>query len=262
MDRTYWQRQTKDKPLFPDLLWSRPENRAHAGKLLIVGGNAMGFSAPAEAYSESLKAGIGSTRVLLPLSVKKELPAAFHEAEFAPNTPSGSFAQAALGELVSAAEWADAVLLAGDFGRNSETAILLEKFAQKYNGQITIVGDAIDYFYMPVPAILNRTNTTVIVDISQLQKLAAGAKFPKAFTSALDFLHIVDLLHEFSKASATNIVLVHEKSVFVAVDGDVATTQFENLPNQTKIAAHASVWWLQSPADSFAALTTSVTDVA
>ncbi|HSX36615.1 MAG TPA: hypothetical protein VLG13_00635 [Patescibacteria group bacterium] len=258
MERTYWHKQTKDKPLFPDLLWSRPENRAHAGKLLIVGGNAMGFSAPAEAYSESLKAGAGSTRVLLPQSIKKELPPAFHEAEFAPNTPSGSFAQSALGELTSAAEWADGVLLAGDFGRNSETAILLEKFVQKYEGQVTVVGDTIDYFFTLAPEILNRTNTTVVVDMSRLQKLAAGAKFPKPFTSALDFLHVVDLLHEFSEVSAANIVLVHEKTVFVAVRGEVATTQFENLPHQTKIAAHTSVWWLQNPLKTFESLTTSL----
>ena len=44
------QKQTKAKPFFPDLLWSRPENKFHAGKLLIVGGNAQAALAPAQAY--------------------------------------------------------------------------------------------------------------------------------------------------------------------------------------------------------------------
>ena len=58
----YWQRQEPGEPLFPDLLWSRPENRQFAGKLLIMGGNAHGFAAPAEAYAHAEKAGIGVAR--------------------------------------------------------------------------------------------------------------------------------------------------------------------------------------------------------
>ncbi|MGC1176527.1 MAG: hypothetical protein WA843_00490, partial [Candidatus Saccharimonadales bacterium] len=71
MDHTYWHKQTAARPLFPDLLWSRPEHKAHAGKLLIVGGNAHGFAAPAEAYSQSQRAGVGVARALLPQPVKK-----------------------------------------------------------------------------------------------------------------------------------------------------------------------------------------------
>jgi hypothetical protein len=134
MDRTFWQRQTADKPLFPDLLWSRPETKRTAGKLLIVGGNAHGFSAAAEAYGAAAKAGIGTARVLLPDSLQKTVGKVFAAGEYAPSTPSGSFSQQALAELLELAQWADGVLLAGDFGRNSETAILLESFAAKYQG--------------------------------------------------------------------------------------------------------------------------------
>jgi hypothetical protein len=85
-------------------------------------------------------------RVLLPSATKKLVSQVFPEAEFAPSTPSGSFAREALGQLLDSADWADGVLLAGDFGRNSETAILLESFAQKYKGQLTVAQDGIDYF--------------------------------------------------------------------------------------------------------------------
>jgi ADP-dependent NAD(P)H-hydrate dehydratase / NAD(P)H-hydrate epimerase len=260
MERTYWQKQTKDKPLFPDLLWSRPENKAHAGKLLVVGGNAMGFAAPAEAYAESERAGVGLTRVLLPLSVKSSLPKAVLEAEFAPNTPSGSFASTALGELIPASEWADAVLLAGDFGRNSETAVLLEKFTEKYSGQLTLCCDAVDYFLQNPTTVLDRPDTLLVTDLNQLQKLAISTKLPTAFTSNMDFLHIIDLLHEFSDLHAAHIILVHERSAFVASQSRVSTTQFEKLPSPTKAAAHASVWWLQNPAKPFEALTASIID--
>src|SRR5260221_160024 len=123
MENTNWLRQTKE-PLFPDLLWSRPENKRHAGKLLIVGGNANGFATPARAYSAAAKAGIGTAKVLLPAALQKTLGKSFAEAEFALSTPSGSFSRQALDSLLDSANWADGVLLAGDFGRNSETAIL------------------------------------------------------------------------------------------------------------------------------------------
>ena len=51
MDRTYWHKQTVEKPLFPDILWSRPQNKRQAGKLLIVGGHAESFAAVGEAYA-------------------------------------------------------------------------------------------------------------------------------------------------------------------------------------------------------------------
>lgn len=126
MNHEYWQKQTVDKPLFPDMLWSRPENKLYAGKLLIIGGNAYGFAAANEAYVEAGKAGIGVARMLLPDSLHKLLGKQFAAGEFAPTTPSGSFSQRALAEALATANWADGVLLAGDLGRNSETAILIE----------------------------------------------------------------------------------------------------------------------------------------
>ncbi|MDO8591435.1 MAG: hypothetical protein Q7R60_00720, partial [bacterium] len=85
MANTYWLKQTKDKPLFPDLLWSRPENKRLAGKLLVVGGNLYGFSAPGTAYGAALKAGVGTARVLLPDKLQKTVGKLIPEAEFVPS---------------------------------------------------------------------------------------------------------------------------------------------------------------------------------
>jgi len=170
MDNTYWHRQTSDKPLFPDLLWSRPENKQHAGKLLIVGGNQFGFVEPANAFRAAEAAGIGTARMLLPDSMRQFTGPAFTAGELAPTTPSGSFSQAALAQLISMAGWADGVLLAGGFGRNSETAILLEKFLGKHVGQVTITKDAVDYFTSAPQQIVDRAETTLVLSFAQLQK--------------------------------------------------------------------------------------------
>ena len=260
MDSNFWQKQTTENPLFPDLLWSQPENRTLAGKLLVVGGNAHGFAAPAEAYGEAIKAGIGTARVLLPDVLQKTVSKIFPEAEYSPSNPSGGFAGQALGELLAMGAWADGILLAGDFGRNSETAILLEKLLDKYNGQLTITKDAVDYFTATPQPLLAHENTTLVLSFAQLQKLTTAIHFHKAFTFDIDLLHLVELLHEFTGHYSLNIVTKHLENMLVASSGQVSSTRLNpDMPIwRLKTAAHAAVWWLQNPSKTWEALTTSI----
>src|SRR6185295_12281559 len=178
MKPSYWQSQTKDKPLFPELEWSRPENKLHAGKLLVIGGNVHGFAAPASAFGYAEKAGAGTVRVILPDAVRKLIGAMLPEADYAPSTPSGSFAQKALGEVLAASSWGDGVLIAGDLGRNSETAILLESFLAKHRGRVTLTKEAIEYVTSAPDTTLNREDTLLVLSLSQLQRLGIAAKMP------------------------------------------------------------------------------------
>lgn len=260
--QNYWHKQTADQPLFPDLLWSRPENRAQAGKLLIIGGNAHGFAAAGEAFAEASSAGIGTARVLLPDSLQKTVGRVLEAGEYAPSTPSGSFSKKALAELLALSQWADAVLLAGDLGRNSETAILFEQFISKYAGLLTLTKDAADYFIKAPVTLLKRDKTLLVISFAQLQELAASAKFTTAFTFDMDFLRLVDTLHEFTSHYPAGVVVKHLQTLFVAVNGQVSSTKID--PDQdiwrVKTAAHASTWWLQNPTRPFEALTCSLVD--
>jgi hypothetical protein len=264
MERDFWHKQTRDKPLYPDMLWSRPENTAQAGKLLIVGGNLHGFTNPAIAYTESQKAGIGVARVLLPDSLQKTVGRAFEAGEYGPSTPSGSFSQRALGELLPMAAWADATLLAGDLGRNSETAILLEKFTDKHSGQLTLTCDAADYFTSSPTTIISRPETLWVISLAQLQKLATGLKFATAFTFGMDILRFIDALREFTKRYELRIIVKHLDNIFVAVNGEISSTRLDGEMQiwRLQAASHASVWWLQNPQKPFEALTTAVHEIA
>jgi len=257
----YWHKQTAEQPLYPDLLWSRPENKARAGKLLIIGGNVHSFAAAGEAYGEAVKTGIGTARVLLPDSLQKTVSRVFPEAEFAPSTPSGSFGRRALAELLDLSAWADAVLLAGDFGRNSETAILLEQFVEKYRGQLTITKDATDYFTKAPAALLARPDTLLILSFAQLQKIAVSARSTSAFTFDMDFLRLVEKLHEFTMNNPAALVVKHLETIFIAVNGQVSTTKLAEDVEiwRVRTAAHASVWWLQNPQKKFESITTALT---
>jgi hypothetical protein len=260
MERDYWFRQEPGKLLFPEMEWSRPENRQHAGKLLVVGGNAHGFAAPAEAFARATTAGIGTARVLLPDAVQKIVGRVLEHGEFAPSTPSGSFSQKALNELLLSAQWADAVLLAGDLGRNSETAILLEKFLAKYPQDVTLTKDAVDYAVSAPHTVLNRPQTLLVLSLSQLQRLSIAAKSPKPIAFSMDLLRLTEWLHEFTTAHQPYIIVKHLDTMFVGAAGKVSTTKLgQELPIwRIAAAAQASVWWAQNPSKPFEALTTSI----
>lgn len=260
MSPEFWHRQAAGKPLFPQLEWSRPENRQQAGKLLIVGGNAHGFAAPAEAYAESIRAGIGTNRVLLPNAIQKLVGPLIENGEFAASTPSGSFSQRALADLLQWGNWADGILFAGDLGRNSETAVLLEKFLQKSELLTILTKDAVDYVISLPQATLERPNTALVLSLSQLQRLGIAARYEQPIRFGMDLLQLTEWLHFFTERFAPHIIVRHLDQVFVAVHGEVSTTKTS--PDlrvwRLKTATHAAVWWIQNPPKPFEALTTAI----
>lgn len=262
MSMNYWYKQEANKPLFPDLAWSKPENKMHAGKLLIIGGNLHGFSAPANAFMAAEKAGIGMTRVLLPDAIQKSVKAFMPEADFAPSTPSGSFATASLDALLEHAGWSDATLIAGDLGRNSETAILLESFIRKYSGPLSITKDSLDYLVETPQLILGRENTLVVASFAQLQKLFISSKLPQAITYDMGLVRLVDALHDFTQQNQIHIMTKYLDAYIVASGGSVSTTKEQSAKEIWRVdtAATATVWWLQHTNVPFQALTSSLAD--
>jgi ADP-dependent NAD(P)H-hydrate dehydratase / NAD(P)H-hydrate epimerase len=260
MERVYWYRQKPNEPLFPALSWSRPQNRQTAGKLLIVGGNLHSFAAVGESYTVAVKAGIGTIRVILPDALQKTIGKTFTAGEFAPSTPSGSFAQKAIAPILDAALWADAILVAGDLGRNAETAILVEALLQKTTIPIVLTQDAVDYVTSTPTIGKTRERTILALSLSQLQRLAMATKYTEAITYSMDMIRLTEWLHTFTLAYPLFIVTEHNEMMLVAVNGQVSTTRAaENTPIwRVRTAARASVWWLQNPGKPFEALTTAM----
>jgi hypothetical protein len=103
----------------------------------------------------------------------------------------------------------------------------------------------------------------LVLTIAQLQRLASAAHFPAAFTFEMDFLKLVETLHDFTRQQKVHIVLKHQDTIFVAVNGEVSTTK-QSADRKTwrvKTAAYAAVWWLQNPTKPFAALSSAVIEV-
>lgn len=258
MDTTYWHKQALDKPLFPDLVWSRPENRAHAGKLLIIGGNSFGFASVGAAYEAAMKSGAGTVRVLLPDALQK-FAGVLPNGEFAPSTPSGSFSQKALADWLEHSTWADGVLLAGDLARNSETAIVLERFMDKYAGHVTLTGDAAEHAVMHPELTLHRPDTVLVLDFAHLQKFFSIVSYPQAVTSRMGIIQLVEILHQFTTTYSVYIMTKQSDTLYIAVNGQVSTTTVSDQRTwQINTAAAASTWWLQNPDKPFQALSTAL----
>lgn len=259
MTPEYWLKQTKETPLFPDILWSRPEHKSGAGKLFIIGGNAMGFSAVQEAYKEADRAGAGAIRIVLPDALRKTV-GPLMPGEFVPSTPSGSLARKALSDLLGHTEWADAVLIAGDLGRNSETAVLLESFVQKYQGPLVITKDAVDYFYGSPLHIAERPDTALVLSLSQLQKLGTALKFETPFLLSMGMLLLAQALHTLSSRYPLHIVTKELDSILVASDTHVSSTKLavDKEIWRTETAAAVAVLWMQNPSKPFEAITSSL----
>ena len=254
----YWLKQTIEKPLFPDLLWSKPENKKHSGKLLIVGGSTNGFAHTVGCFSESLKAGSGVVKVLIPDSTKKLIGSWSEDIIYGPSTKSGGFAQKALSELEDSSNWSDAVLLSGELGNNSETSILFEKYLEDYNESLIISGDAFDFCQSFIIKLLNDNRATFILDLNRLQKLSISAKITKPITSNISLLNLIEGLHEITEKNKANLVIEFSDFIIVASQGYVSTTKFSKEKyNQIKLAAHAAVWYMQNKNKAFEALSSA-----
>jgi hypothetical protein len=253
----YWHRQSSNKPLFPELDWDKPENKRLSGKLLIIGGNAHGFSAPGQAYKIAGETGIGVAKVLLPDALQNSVGKILENGEYAPSTKSGSFNHTALESWVSWTKWADGVLIAGDLGRNSETAVVLEKFINTTTKPLFITKDAIDYFRANARSILTRDKTILVLSLSQLQKFCLEIGWTSAVTYQMTILQLVEFLHNLTLSNKLSIITSHNGNYFVAHKGVVSTTKNAQTDDiwRVKIASKASVWYIQNPNRPFEALT-------
>jgi NAD(P)H-hydrate repair Nnr-like enzyme with NAD(P)H-hydrate dehydratase domain len=260
MDRLYWLQQSSDKPLFSNIEWSKPEQKSHAGRLGIIGGNSLGFAGVAEAYQTALQSGVGYTRALLPASLKKNIPISMTDVLFGATNPSGSLARDAMTDMLALGEWASGILLIGDSGRNSETAILYEEFVQKYPGLLILTRDAIDLLRSSSNVIVDRPNTLLVMSFAQLQKLFQSVYYPKVLTFSMQLTNLVEILHKFTITYPATISVLHQNTMLVAHNGTVTSTPNDNPMAIWKgtTATRAAAYWIWNPGKPLESVTASL----
>jgi len=261
MNADYWHKQLPDKPLFPDIAWQKPEQRALAGKLLIIGGNANGFAAVAQAHQDALAAGAGECRVVLPDALKKAIDPLALDCVYVPTNPSGGITKDALPALKAATAWADTLLFIGDAGRNSETAIVYEQLLQAFPDKMSVITrDAVDLLKGLWPQLLQRDNTLLIVTFAQLQKMFQAVYYPKTLLFSMQLTNVVEALHKFTITYPASVVVFHQNQLIVAQKGEISTTPWGNplIIWRGSVAAKMAVYAMQQPKQLFKAITTSL----
>jgi len=256
----YWHKQTIDKPLYPDIEWSKPEQRTHRGRLGIIGGNKLGFISVAESYTNALQTGAGEVRVLVPDVLRKSIPPTMTEVIFGATNPSGGLASDALVEMKAIGDWATGILLIGDSGQNSETAILYDNFIREYAGPLTITRDAIDLVKNNSALLVERPNTLLIASFAQLQKLFQSVYYPKVLTFSMQLTNLVEALHKFTITYPISIAVLHKDTLLVAHDGEVTSTPFNEPMRIWRgiTATTAATYWLWSPSKIIESVTASL----
>ncbi len=260
MDYSYWRRQTTDKPLFADISWSKPEQRALAGRLSIIGGNKLGFAGVAEAYQTANVSGAGEVRVLLPDVLRKTIPTIITDTVFAATNPSGSLARDALFEMKAIGAWSTGVLLIGDTGRNSETAIVYEDFIREYTGPLTITRDAIDLIKHSSQSLVERSDTLLVLSFAQLQKLFQLVYYPVVLTFSMQLTSLVEAIHKFTITYPVTITVLHKDQLLVASGGEVTSTPWSNPMSiwRGSVASSAATYWLWNPKKTLESVTASL----
>lgn len=249
----YWHHQL-DEPLYPDVVWSRPETSTGAGKIAVVGGSLGAMAIVAEAYNQAERAKAGSIYLLVPDSlanITKTIPFV----RYAPSNPSGGFAHSALSELLEVSAAADGVLLAGDMGKNSETSLMLESFLEKYSELVIVSSRSITSFAHGYLKFLIRPKTILIVNRNQLRELAIEIKTTIAVTSTIGKPQIAELLHTATLDYPAMLIVEDERQVWAAHEGHVVDSSTSHYAD-----ARSAVWAIQQPEKLFEAVVSSFID--
>lgn len=248
-------KQDPKKALFEDLLWSRPENKRAAGKLLIIGGQAGDFINVSSCYSFAKEAGAGTIRLILPDSLRK-IASRIDGVELAASNSSGSFARAALASFFENSEWSDHVLLAGDFGNSAETTIILDGFLLRGIKPITISQNALPSIGIGLEQLVHMPFNLIIAR-KIFQKIATAMRSRVPVTSITTYNQMASILEEISNKTKASYTVVDEEHTWCAYKSEVVSTQTKPL-DLNALSAYSAVWFMQNPKNPLKATVTAV----
>ncbi len=251
-----WLKQTIDTPLYDRLLWSRPENKQHSGRVLVIGGSFHGFSKTVSSYERLQSAGIGQVTILLPKSVQKLLGHISEDVIYCPNTDSGSFSSDSFADMLEFANLNDGVFFPGELSNNSETLIVIEKLVSSINKPIIVADENIDTVLHFDADFINRDNIVFVGSLDKIQKLLTKLKSDQAITSGIALKNLVEVLQGFTAINKLAIATIHQGYVLIAKGGKVATTKIESAEHQkiNPLTYHIAVWVIQNPNNQFDAM--------
>jgi len=260
MNDEKWIRQD-ETPTYDDILWSKPENKASAGSLLIVGGHLHALMAPIRAFDIATRIGIGEATVAMPDSVPPEILKEQH-VEALKSSKSGGISKEAYQVLSGFAKAANVILWPGAIGRDSQTTQLIEKFLKENQSKNVLADDSIDSL-IKLSDIGKRQDTCLVLTLAQL------SAFNKKLGSVTPVVHsmqtnvLVEHLQSITKENPLAIVTYLNGKIICGYKGRVSTTSLgseidsEDFRWRLEMASSVAVFWAQFPEQLFEAMTTA-----
>jgi ADP-dependent NAD(P)H-hydrate dehydratase / NAD(P)H-hydrate epimerase len=251
-----YQKQTQ-QPLFADILWNRPINRAAAGTLLIVGGHSRDFSLVQSFYQTAIASGIGRCRVILPDSLRSLL-AGTPDTVFVPGNASGALAREALGLIVQMAEEAQAVAIGVNLSSSSETTVLVEALLEKLTIPIILHDEGLNVIKHHPQVATSRADCLIIANMQQVFKLSGWLGLPIAIRTEGGVVNKVEIMAELAQAGRCNYLL-SGRDMITAAENQISLTATVSAMDFFQSATYgaASVFWAQNRQRPFAGLTTA-----
>lgn len=245
MDDSFWLKQDRE-PLFPDVAWNRPEQKARAKKLLIVGGHAHGFDQVGRLYQAALNAGIGQAKVVLPLSMKRLVGSELPDTVFADLTPGSSATTSAIASLKAYSDWADGIMFT-QTGNNSHTALLLSGFLRDYIAPLIVTDDLLQLLAHDATLLTQREQTIFVLSFSGLQALVKQSGSELGFRHDMGLRPFVLALKHLNQQLRAPLNVVFEQQIVSAYDGKIVSTPRRVNPDPVMLAGWMATWWLQQP---------------
>lgn len=208
--------------IFEEILWNIPEQKT--GTLQIIGGNANSFSAEIKQAELLNTFNLKEVRLILPDILRSKVPPV-PGVNFAPSTESGSFKKSP--ELDFAFNDADLNFLAGDFSKNSETAIAIVEAIKKSTKPIVFSKDSLDLVVDSAEDFIEK-DLIFIASLTQVQKLFKSLLYPKMVLLSSPLIPVVEALHKFTLSYPVTILTIHADHIIIASRGEVVATPIED----------------------------------
>ncbi len=254
---SYWQKQS-NAALFKNVDLERPEQRQLSGRLAIIGGNKSQFFTVANAAELTAKLGIGTVSTVLPDSLKSKLPPT-PNLTFAPSESSGGFAKSAQNIFTATKNLADYILLVGDLGKNSETAITISELVKTCDKPLLITRDSVDLVASDAADWIEKPNLTLLLTLPQLQKLLRSIFYPKIITLSMPTNQLIETLHKLTLSYPSIFITYHNSQLIAASHGNVVTCELKDTKYNPislwsgELAAKIATYQLWNPGLTFEA---------
>ena len=216
----YWHKNPKPNQ---DILWNIPEQKT--GTVQLIGGNSQNFSNIIRTAEFLNTMPFKHVKILLPDALRPKLPS-LPGLDYAPSTDSGSFAKSSV--LNQAVIDADFIFCAGEFSKNSATAIALSDALKSTPRPFLLARDTVDLLIAEMPDLINREQLFILASLAQVQKVFRALYYPKMLLLSMPLMPVVETLHKFTISYPATIITFHQGQILIAKDGQVATIPIEN----------------------------------